>query len=415
MKWKTAALSDIAYTAGRIGWKGLTAKEYTEVGPYFLSVHSLNHGDFVDFRDAFHISEERYAESPEIMIQKNDILICKDGAGIGKIGIVNDVPGPTTINSSLLLIRPLNDIDPKFLYYKLCSPGFQKIVKERIEGATTPHLYQREINQFTISFPDITEQKHIVIILDQAFSDIEQARVKTEKNLKSARELFESYLQQVFSELNEGWEIKSLETFASIVNGYAFKSGDFTSSNKVKSIKITNVGVYEFVEENANLLPASYSTEFSRFKTYTGDIVIALTRTIISSGLKVAVVPQSYDGALINQRVAAIQVDETVMPKEMLQAFLSTKIAVDYVKSHINELMQPNLSINDLKAFPVPVPPKDKRLLISKQISEIKTQTDKLNAVYIEKLHYLDELKKSILQKAFTGQLTNKKSQRVAA
>ena len=122
MTWKTIALSEVAYTAGRIGWKGLTAKEYTESGPYFLSVHSLNHGDFVDFRKAFHISDERYLESPEIMIEPNDILICKDGAGIGKVGIVKDIPGPTTINSSLLLIRALHDVDPKFLYYKLCSP-----------------------------------------------------------------------------------------------------------------------------------------------------------------------------------------------------------------------------------------------------------------------------------------------------
>ena len=85
--WDTKKLGDIAYLAGRIGWKGLTAKEYKTEGPLFLSVHSLNYGDGVDFRDAFHISQERYDESPEIMLRRNDILICKDGAGIGKTGI----------------------------------------------------------------------------------------------------------------------------------------------------------------------------------------------------------------------------------------------------------------------------------------------------------------------------------------
>ena len=98
--WETKKLGDIAYLAGRIGWKGLTAKEYKTEGLLFVSVHSLNYGDSVDFRDAFHISQARYDESPEIMLRKNDILICKDGAGIGKLGIIRVLPSPATINSS---------------------------------------------------------------------------------------------------------------------------------------------------------------------------------------------------------------------------------------------------------------------------------------------------------------------------
>jgi type I restriction enzyme S subunit len=171
-RWETKQLGDIAYLAGRIGWKGLTAKEYTNDGPFFLSVHSLNYGDFIDFRDAFHISQERYDESPEIMLQRDDILICKDGAGIGKLGIVGELPGPSTVNSSLLVIRALESLLPKFLYHFLCSPSFQKIVQERIAGATTPHLYQREIRRFRIPAPLLSEQERIVAIIDEAFGGL---------------------------------------------------------------------------------------------------------------------------------------------------------------------------------------------------------------------------------------------------
>ena len=124
-----------------------------------MSVHSLNHGQFVDFRDAFHISRERYDESPEIMLKPDDVLLCKDGAGIGKVGIVGELPDSTTINSSLLLIRAYEDLIPKFLFYSLVSPSFQRIAKERIEGATTPHLYQRDIAEFAIPLPTIQKQK----------------------------------------------------------------------------------------------------------------------------------------------------------------------------------------------------------------------------------------------------------------
>ena len=165
-EWKTSLLKDVAYTAGRIGWKGLTAKEYVDDGPLFLSVHSLNHGDYVDFSRAFHITQERYDESPEIKLKSNDILICKDGAGIGKVGIVKEVFSPSTINGSLLLIRSLDKIIPKYLYYYLISPMFQKLVKEKIDGATTPHLYQREIKYFPISYPSKTNQEKIVLEIE---------------------------------------------------------------------------------------------------------------------------------------------------------------------------------------------------------------------------------------------------------
>src|ERR1700730_5156330 len=108
--WERKQLGELAELRGRIGWRGLTAKEYTKNGPLFLSVHSLNYGDEVDFRDAFHISEDRYAESPEIILRKDDVLICKDGAGIGKVGIVGGLPDRATINSSLLLIRSGKEI-----------------------------------------------------------------------------------------------------------------------------------------------------------------------------------------------------------------------------------------------------------------------------------------------------------------
>jgi len=197
--WQQRQLGELAELRGRIGWRGLTAKEYTREGPLFLSVHSLNYGDFVDYRDAFHISQDRYDESPEIMLQEGDVLICKDGAGIGKVGIVGKLPGPTTINSSLLLIRSGKLLVPKFLYYCLSSPYFQDIVQSRLNGATTPHLYQRDITTFPIVLPPVAEQHRIVGILGESFAAIALARANTERKLVGLNELKKSLLHQAFS------------------------------------------------------------------------------------------------------------------------------------------------------------------------------------------------------------------------
>lgn len=197
--WVKKQLGDLAELRGRIGWRGLTAKEYTKTGPLFLSVHSLNYGDYVDFRDAFHISQERYKESPEIILQKDDVLICKDGAGIGKLGIVGELPGEATINSSLLLIRSSKSIHPKFLYWCLSSPYFQRIVNSRLNGATTPHLYQRDITEFPVLLPPFTDQERILAMLDTLRSEAHHLESIYLQKLVALEELKKSLLHQAFS------------------------------------------------------------------------------------------------------------------------------------------------------------------------------------------------------------------------
>ena len=113
--WCIAKLENLVYMSARIGWKGLKAEEYTESGPLFISVHSLNYGENVNYEKAYHISEERFLESPEIMLEENDILLCKDGAGIGKLGIVKNLKEKATVNSSLLVIRGKEAFVNKFL------------------------------------------------------------------------------------------------------------------------------------------------------------------------------------------------------------------------------------------------------------------------------------------------------------
>lgn len=168
--WVESKIGNLLYFAGRIGWKGLKAEEYTEEGPMFLSVYNLNDGDEVTYNRVYHITKERYEESPEIMVQVGDILLAKDGAGIGKLGYIKELLQEATINSSLLLIRPGEVADPKYVFYYLSGPELQDIVRERITGSATPHLFQRDIKEFLIPIPPMEEQREIVSILDDILS-----------------------------------------------------------------------------------------------------------------------------------------------------------------------------------------------------------------------------------------------------
>ena len=93
------------------------------------------------------------------------------------------------------------------------------------------------------------------------------------------------------------------------------------------------------------------------------------------------------------------------MVEPFLFAYLSTQAVVDYVKQRVNTLMQPNLSIADLRAMPVPVPPVHEQTRIADQLCGVRVETQRLESVYQRKLAALDELKKSLLHQAFSGQL----------
>lgn len=196
--WVESKIGNLLYFAGRIGWKGLKAEEYTESGPMLLSVYNLNDGDEVTYNRVYHISDERYQESPEIMVQEGDVLLTKDGAGIGKLGYVKELPQEATINSSLLLIRPGYAAVSKFIYYILLGPNLQRIAKERITGSATPHLFQRDIKDFVIPVPSLEEQEEIVLRLDRMLQREQQAIAEAKELVSQVDNIKKSILAKAF-------------------------------------------------------------------------------------------------------------------------------------------------------------------------------------------------------------------------
>ncbi|MDM5055657.1 restriction endonuclease subunit S [Aeromonas dhakensis] len=327
-------------------------------------------------------------------------VILSSRAPIGHL-VINTEPMAT--NQGCKGLVPSDDLNHKYLYYYLSS--IVHLLNDLGAGATFKELSGGKLKEVPIPLPPLAEQQRIVAILDEAFEAIAAARANAEQNRQNARALFESYLQSVFSQRGEGWTEKPLSEVASILNGYAFKSGDFSSNGPTKSIKITNVGVRDFVETSDSGLPPNFSEQYASVAVPAGSLVIALTRTIIADGLKVAIVPPAYDRALVNQRVAALLPKPEQTSVSYLFAYLSTSIVLNYVKERVNTLMQPNLSINDLRAMPIPLPPASERECIIDRLEVLEERTQHLETLYQRKIAALDELKQSLLQQAFSGYL----------
>lgn len=185
--WKEANLLKVICLRARLGWRGLKAEEYVEEGYPFLSAFNIVNNQ-LQWENLNFINQQRYDESPEIKLAVGDILIVKDGAGIGKCARIDSLPlGESTVNSSLGVITVSDRLFYSYLFYFFLSSPFQNNVFLLKNGMGVPHLTQENLKSVRIPLPTLSEQQEIAEYLDAKCAEIDelikvkQAKIETLK------------------------------------------------------------------------------------------------------------------------------------------------------------------------------------------------------------------------------------------
>ena len=197
--WQKTRIDFISRVKARLGWKGLKAEEYVEKGYGFLSTPNLKYRE-IDFKNINYITEERYLESPEIMLEIGDVLLAKDGSTLGIVNVVRDLPIQSTVNSSIAVLRPTKKINSVYFYYYLKSTYIQDVINQIKDGMGVPHLFQADIKKFKVLLPPLTEQQSIAKFLDEETLKIEKLIV----NVKSQIDKLKEYRQALIYEAVTG-------------------------------------------------------------------------------------------------------------------------------------------------------------------------------------------------------------------
>ena len=164
--WSTRRLKFSAWIRARLGWKGLKASEYVENGYPFLSAFNIEN-DHMKWNNLNFINKYRYDESPEIKLKIGDLLLVKDGAGIGKCARIDELPyGESTANGSLAVITSYDMLDYRYLYYFMVSKSFKDHTELLINGMGVPHFTQGEMKKIVMPVPPQADQQQIVTYLD---------------------------------------------------------------------------------------------------------------------------------------------------------------------------------------------------------------------------------------------------------
>ena len=201
--WKLKRIKYLSTLKGRIGWQGLTADEYVDEGPFLITGTDFIDGT-INWDTCVHITQERWAEAPEIHIKNGDLLITKDGT-VGKVAIVSNLEGKASLNSGVLLIRTFEGFDKRFLYWVLLSDEFWVWFKLKNAGnSTIIHLYQNDFAEFCYTFPNEMEQKAIADFLDEQCGKIDGIISDLEKQIDTLQKYKKSLiLETVTKGLNK--------------------------------------------------------------------------------------------------------------------------------------------------------------------------------------------------------------------
>lgn len=188
-------IGDICTVKARIGWQGLTRKEYLEDGDYHLVTGIDFKGNKIDFDKCYYVTKQRYEQDENIQLKLGDVLVTKDGT-IGKVALIEELKKPATLNSGVFVVRDKkNKLIPKYLKSALLTANFENFINSLKTGSTIAHLNQAAFLKYKIPVPPIEKQKNFEIISNQ----IDKQKIELEKLIANYKTLKKGLMQRLLT------------------------------------------------------------------------------------------------------------------------------------------------------------------------------------------------------------------------
>lgn len=349
--------------------------------------------------------------SPERYLRAGDVLVNSTGTGtLGRVAqLREDPPEPTTVDSHVSIVRARDGLFyPEFFGYALVS--IEEQIQEGGEGCggQTELSRSKLAGGYRIRFPtDRSEQRRLVAILDEAFEATTTAKANIERNLQNAREVLARQLQALFSAPRPNWVASTLGATYDVRDG-THDSPKFHERGwpLITSKNLRRDGLS--FNDVKLISDADYRKINERSAVHKGDVLFAMIGTIGNP----TVVEVEPNFAIKN--VALFKVPKG-KSGHYLRYYLSSQGVVSKMQSEAKGTTQKFVGLGYLRAFPITVPPPAEQFELVQQLDQLAANTGRLEVICQQKLAALDELKKSLLHQAFTGQLTAKSTDKQMA
>lgn len=324
-----------------------------------------------------------------------NIVIGRVGA---KCGNVKRVEGNIWLTDNAFYISEfLEKFNLRFLEHLLNT----KNLRDTANQTAQPVISYKTIKNVILVVPPLPEQEQIVSIVDEAFEGIDRAIANTQKNLTNARDLFESYLNAIFTQKDNGWvEKKLLDVCQRITVGHVGSMKSEYLEGGVPFLRSQNILPFAVNLEKVAFIGKDFHDSLKKSKLKPGDVAIVRTGYPGTA----AVIPESLPDSNCSDLVIVTPSSE-VNP-HYLCLFFNSAFGKNMVSGNLVGAAQKHFNVTAAKNVALPCPPISQQEQLVSMCNEFSAATQRLEAIYQRKLAALKELKQVILQKAFTGELT---------
>ena len=390
--WGLLKLENNFTLKARIGWQGLTTKEYLTSGNYSLVTGTDFHDGYINWESCVFVERIRFDQDKNIQLKVGDVLVTKDGT-IGKVAYVDRLPNPTTLNSGVFVLRPKNNgINNRFFYTILMSFYFDEFLNKITAGSTITHLYQKDFIHFNFVLPSIKEQTAIA----NALSDMDALISQTEKLIEKKKAIKLGAMQELLKP-KEGWDKVTIGNVINVARGGSPRPiQEFLTSdaNGINWIKIGDTDIESKYIDSANEKIIPEGEKNSR-KVNVGDFLLSNSMSFGRPYI-LNIDGCIHDGWLVLQNYNAH------FDREFLYySLMSSYVLKQYLRLAAGSGVL-NLNKEIVKGVTL-LKPRD--LKEQRSIADILSTMDKDIDLQIKKLNKLKHQKQGMMQALLTGKI----------
>lgn len=355
----------------------------------------------------FEAAEDRALQSVSgsyTYFAEGDVLLAKITPCFenGKLGLARGLTNGVGFGSSeFIVFRPKETLDAEYLFYFLSQDSFRDAGAKVMSGAVGHKRVPKEfIADLPLPLPPLPEQKRIVAILDDAFASIDAAVANTEKNLANARKLFESYLDSVFSQRDDGWVEMPLSDIASIRSA-------LVDPRKSEFSDLSHVGAGNITSKTGEIVNVQTAYEeglkSGKFLFDNSMVLYSKIRPYLEKVAK-----PDFSG-LCSADIYPLSPNAEHLCRNFLYYMLLSKDFTDYAVAGSARAGMPKVNRGHLFQYRAVLPSVSEQKRLVGSLEDVASESQRLGSIYQQKLTALAELKQSLLQKAFSGELTAEK------
>ena len=377
MAWEKTKLGDVCLKTSNIKW----------------DLHKEDHFQYIDLSSVdketlklvgtTEINAGNAPSRAKKIVNTDDVIFATTRPTLRRLYQITDEHNNQICSTGYVVLRPKSDlIYSAFIYYFLQNELFMERMEKLQRGASYPAVTDNDVKNTPLLLPSLPEQKRIVEILDEAFADIAKARAHAETNLKNARELFDSYLQKVFTEKGQGWEEYTLGEIIDTLTDY-HANGSYKILKQHVELKDTEdyawmVRSTDFEKSFKN--PFKYISEhaynyLTKSKLFGGEIIMSK----IGNAGKVYFMPSLERPCSLAMNLFLIRLNSEKANNELIYRYLNSISGQAQITPLLKGAATQTITKDSVRSIKVPLPSLKEQANIIDNLNNLEDKSKSLD------------------------------------